>query len=1002
MSFYTIPATSSFCDVLAAHVDGMVDDNAVDLSKIKIFLPTRRAKRTLQEAFLRLGNGKPRILPVIQAVGDAEMEEISITAGYGQDMATLVPPINPIRRQLILARMLRAAGWQGEYHYTQALEIAVELGHFIDQLHTEGKSIDGLADLVNKREFADHWQMTLDFLDFLLRDGWPSYLHDVEGKIDPGQYRSDRIALLARFYRENAPQYPVIIAGSTGSIPATRELIKTISVLPKGQVILPALDCHADDETWIKIDEGHPQYLLKNLLDECDVNRKSVHILEGADTYKRQDRLFLISEMMRPGESTEKWQSLVNSPQSDYIQNALNGITRCDCENEDEEANVIALSMLEIAVDSEQKKTATLITPDRQLAMRVQSCLAQWGISCDDSAGILLSATPIGRFMLSISQALASKDDIDPVAFLNVLKSPLAGGGTAWMFKKDYRTLVRLFEKNLFHGVRLVNGFNGMCTYLGEDPKNEILVQFTHHLKELFDPLLLLSEGTHDIASFIIAHVQVMENIAARPDIDGASRLWVGDAGIALAQFLTIMREQNDIAPPMKLYEYTDFIERMLSGESIHIQYGSHPRLNILGQIEARMVKADRIILGGLNEGIWPPDTGFDTWLSRPMRKDFGLPGLEQKVTLAAHDFISAFGAEDLFLTRSIRVGGQPAIAARWLQRLDTILTAARLDTRKWPQQKGLTYLHWAKLAKGDTHITHPVSRPAPTPPVEARPTEFSVTDIERWMRDPYALYAKRVLKLKKMDMVDMDVTMAERGTLIHNILEKFIIQYPDNKWPDDACSRLISIGRDVFESEVEHPEIHGLWWPRFEKTVSWFIEHETAWRTGTQYIRTELKCSLNLNVGDMVFNLHGKADRLEKRRDGSWVVIDYKTGSQPQVGDVAAGLINQLPLEAYVLLNGGFTDIGAVEKISSLQYWLVGGSGDGGQCAVATGGHDMDAIIRQAGEGVMRLISTFYDASVPYMAVPNPVNAIKSEYNDYAHLERVAEWSVIDDGGDT
>lgn len=999
MNFYTIPATSSFCDVLAAYVDGMAADYAADVSKIKIFLPTRRAKRTLQESFLRLSQGEPRILPIMQAVGDAETEEIAITmAGYGQDMAHLTLPIDPMRRQLILARLLEKA-WKGQYHYTQALDVAAELGRFIDQLHTEEKTIDGLADLVDKRDFADHWQMTVDFLNLILRDLWPAILAE-EGKVDPGQYRSQRIGLLTQFYRENPPQHPVIIAGSTGSIPATREFIKTIAAAPNGHIILPALDCTADDNTWLDIHEGHPQYLLKKLLSVCNVDRHSVRVL--GDDPAAHDRLFLISELMRPGESTEKWQSLIDPAQSARIENALNGITRCDCETEDEEANVIALSMLEIAADPAQEKTATLITPDRQLAMRVQSCLAQWGVTCDDSAGVALAATPVGRFMLSVPQSV-SQNDINPIAFLNVLKSPQAGGGASWQFDKDYRTLVRLLERHVFRGVRPAGGFDGMRRHVSANENHpEILQGFINHLETLFAPLTKLTADRHDLATFITAHITVMENMAARPDMDGASRLWSGDAGVALAQFLTVLQGQNDITPPMTMREYADFMERMVAGQNINIQYGSHPRLTILGQIEARMVKADRVILGGLNEGTWPPDTGFDAWMSRPMRTDFGLPALEQKVTLAAHDFASAFGAADLFLTRSIRVGGQPAIPARWLQRLDTILTAARLAPRIWPQQNGAAYIHWAKSAKGDAANARPVTRPMPKPPVNARPTSFSVTEIERWMRDPYALYAKKILGLKKLDMVDMDVTVADRGTLIHDILEKFVSAYPDNTWPQYAYDKLITIGKDVFAAKAEHPEIHGLWWPRFEKTAAWFIPHETVWRQGTQRIHTESKCSMDFTVNDTAFNLHGKADRLEKRRDGTWTVIDYKTGSQPQVGDVVAGLANQLPLEAYILLNGGFADIGAVEEVSDLQYWMVGGSGEGGKCAAATGKSDMKDVIKNTGEGVMRLISTFHDASVPYIASPNPHNAIKIEYNDYAHLARIAEWSVIGDGGDT
>lgn len=1002
MNFYTIPSTQSFCDVLASHIDRLALDQSVNLSQIKIFLPTRRAVRTLQEAFLRQTNGNPRILPIMQPIGDADTEEMSFSmSGYGDYAAAIKSPIDPMRRQLILARMLEKA-WQGEYYYAQALDVAGELGRFIDQLHMEEKSIDGLADIIDKKDFAAHWQMTLDFLNLLLKELWPTYLRDVEGKIDPGTYRSERIKMLAQYYTDNPPHNPVIIAGSTGSIPATRQFIKTIGQTNNGQVILPALDYMIDDVSWLKMREGHPQFLLKKLLDSCRADRKEVRIIGQSGVSAHQDRQFVISEMMRPGESTEQWQGLVDPVTVQKITSGINGITRCDCETEDEEANVIALSMLEIAADKDQKKTATLITPDRNLAMRVQSSLAQWGILCDDSAGTPLAKTPIGRFLGAVVRVTEQTGEINPVPLLAALKSPMAGGGSRWGFDKDFRTLVRMFEKKVLRGVRPANGFRGMRTHVDAD-KDASIASFIDHLENIFNPLMSLASGYHALDDYLVAHIEVMENLAARPDMQGANRLWVGDAGECLAGFLSALQGQSDITPEMTFSAYAELIEKLITTQNVNPRYGSHPRLSILGQIEARMVKADRVILGGLNEGVWPPDTGFDTWMSRPMRTDFGLPALEQKITLAAHDFASAFGSTDLFITRSIRVGGQPSIAARWLQRLDTILTASGMGKSHWPQQKGAAYIRWARMAKGRFDEAVPVQRPEPKPPIAMRPLEFSVTDIERWIRDPYVMYVKRILKLKKLDTVDMDVTVADRGTLIHDVLEQFVTDYPNDVLPGDAYDKLIAKGRDVFAQKAEHPEIHGLWWPRFEKTASWFIPHEKDWRQNTQKIHSEVKCSLDITVKNTVFNLHGKADRLEKRKDGSWVVIDYKTGSAPGVGDVTTGIASQLPLEAYILMQGGFPVASTGSKIGDMQYWSLGGSGDGGQASPAAGKGQSDPqnIAEEAGEGVLKLIATFYDKDVPYLASPDPAAMIKLEYNEYAHLERIAEWSVIGDGGD-
>lgn len=992
MSFYTIAATRSFCDELAAFTDRLVSETGMTAPQMRIFLPTRRSIRTLRDAFLRQTGGEPRLLPLMQAIGDADAEELAISMPETDFFPEgLVPPIDPLRRRLVLARLLEKA-WQGEYHYAQALDVAADLGRFIDQVHTEELTIDGLSGVIDNHEFADHWKVTLDFLTLLLKDLWPAYLRE-EGRIDPGLYRRERIRAMSRLFRDKPPQTPVIVAGSTGSIPATRQFIKTVAGLPQGHIVLPALDGDLDDRSWLELHEGHPQYLLKRLLEECRVERKAVRHLGGGAS---KDRLFVSSEMMRPSQTTEQWQSLTDPLAVKRIRGGIDGIVRCDCENEDEEARVIALAMLEIAADPAQQKTCALITPDRNLAVRVQACLGQWDVQCDDSAGTALSATAIGRFMLSLAHVFGQEQDINPVPFLAALKSPYAGGGRSWPFTMEYRTLVRRLEKDIFRGIRPAGGFDGIIAGLTGNGKSGS-ADFAAHLAAYMASLSALAEGTHTLSKFVAAHVRVMEDLAARPDMDGAERLWRGEDGEAAAQFLIALQEQDDIAPALTMAGYGALFESLLAGQSVYPRYGTHPRLAILGQIEARMIKADRIILGGLNEGVWPPDTGFDAWMSRPMRASFGLPALERKITLAAHDFTSAFGSQDLVLTRAMRIGGQPAIASRWLQRLDTILTACGLPKQDWPQKTGARYRYWAHYLTGAFAEPVPITRPMPRPPLAVRPTMFSITDIERWVRDPYALYAKRILRLKTLDKVDMDITAADRGTLIHTAMDNFTRAYPGDTLPDGALDRLIAVGRDVFNRQAGHPEIHGLWWPRFVKAAEWYIGFEKKRRYAIAEIFSEAECTWSTTAGDMTFTLHGKADRLEKLKDGQWAVIDYKTGKPPEVRDVAMGIASQLPLEAYILMQGGFAvSAGPAESVTDMQYWTLGGSGEGGEARPAGGKNPEDTaeLAQQAGDGVRRLIGAFHDETVPYIGSPDPGCLLR--HNDYAHLERIAEWSVV------
>lgn len=981
MNFYTFPATNGFAYSLAAHCEAMATDKQIPLSSFKIFLPTRRGIRTLQEAFLNLSEGKPRLLPIIQSIGDADLEEVSFTT---PEAANIPPAIDPLRRQMVLARLLEKL-WPHDYQYRQALGIAAELGHLIDQIHTEDLDPSTLGDLKSIRDYAAYWEITTSFLIPLLTEVWPTYLQS-EGMIDPGLHRRLRINALTDFYKNNAPSSPVIVAGSTGSIPATRDFIKTIASMDNGQAILPALDMVMAEDSWFKMEDGHPQYLMKILLDYCKIDRKDVTVLSPPTN---PDRLMFVSEIMRPQLTTDQWPYLSLPESKETILSGAEGIIVCEAETDHHEATTIALAMLEIAADPDKRKTATLITPDRYLAMRVQSLLRRWGIDIDDSGGTSLTNSAIGQFCLSVLKTLQG-GQVQPVPFLAALKNPYAGGGPI----DNIRSAVRTLETRLFRGVRPHGDFNALAATCEKE------ATLLKTLADIFAPLTALQTGMHAMQTLITAHLQVMETLAATTDITGAERLWAGDSGEALAMFFTTMQQQADITPSLSLGDYTEMLEDFLKTQTFTASYGKHPRLSILGQIEARMVQADRVILAGLNEGIWPPDAGFDTWMSRGMRGDFGLPSLEQKTTLAAHDFMAALNAPEVFITRSKKSGGAPTLPSRWLNRMATVLQAAQIMPEHRPHANGSLYTGWAKNLT-DSRGYDPVQRPAPCPPLKRRPTEFSVTEIEKWMRDPYWIYARKVLGLYQMDPVDMEVGTADRGTLIHKSIEKFTRIHPRDL-PTDAYDALIAIGEAEFAAHAQSPEIHGFWWPRFTKAAAWLIAHERDWRQGTSFINSELTGYLYPEIDGTQFRLKGKADRIESRQDGSYAIIDYKTGSAPTGAEVKSGLTSQLPLEALILTEGGFEKLPPrADAPIALYYWSLSGSQAGGDATLAQGKKekpDTAQLVAEAKEGLHALLRAYHQQDTAYLGSPDPARMIRTEYNEFAHLERIAEWSVTGD----
>jgi ATP-dependent helicase/nuclease subunit B len=375
------------------------------------------------------------------------------------------------------------------------------------------------------------------------------------------------------------------------------------------------------------------------------------------------------------------------------------------------------------------------------------------------------------------------------------------------------------------------------------------------------------------------------------------------------------------------------------------------------------------------------------------MRAAFGLPLPERRIGLSAHDFVQACAAPRVALTRAIRVQGTPTVPSRWLQRLDNLLLGLgdlqALD-------RGERWIGWQQALDRPERIV-PCSRPAPTPPVAARPRRMSVTAIATWMRDPYAIYARSVLKLKALEPLDADPGAAERGSFIHDALDQFLRDMPAGETPEAGYRRLVEIGRSAFGPALSRPGVWAFWWPRFLRVARWVVDIQAQRRGVATPLAIEGWGELVLRGPAGDFTLVAKADRIDHLADGTLAIIDYKTGSPPRSADMASGHEPQLPLEAAMAARGGFAGV-PPSAVSELAVWRLSGGAVAGEIKR----FDPPTVLAEdAYAGLLRLIATFDDPATPYPSRPRADMAPR--YSDYAHLARVKEWSAgaNGDGGD-
>ncbi|NHN88440.1 double-strand break repair protein AddB [Acetobacter conturbans] len=1015
----TIPAHLRFLDEIAARWTAGVDDDPERIGDGTLVLPGRRAARALTEAFLRHADGRAILLPRIIPIGGLDEAE---TALASPDALLLPPAVPPMRRLAILTRLVLQAetAFGTRPMLDQAWPLARALADLMDEAERSGVDLSqALPDAVDER-FATHWQATLKFLA-IITAVWPDWLRE-QGLMNPVARQLALLEAQSDYWAEQAEASSRLWAvGFTDALPSTVNALRGVLRHPNGRLIVPGLDRDMDAETFTLLPDGHPQAGLSRLLTSLDARREDVDVWPSVLSHDESravlaTRTGTIARALLPASALSDWAT--NPERADCT-----GLFRLTPADQQEEAAAIAL-ILRSGIEQKDRRVA-LVTPDRVLAGRVAAELARWGILADDSAGELLITTPAAVLLRLLAQAVDQQ--LAPVALLALLKHPLVACG---MSPGTCRASARLLERQLLRGPAPTPGIEGLRRHLQDKQEKEgasldgasadrpdepqPLALFLTALERCLAPALEAARKDRILPEQLTALLTAAEALTTTDDMPGAEKLWRGEDGNALAHRFSDLLTATDVLPPQP-WTVLDgllaavFTEERVQGRRALRGRGDttvtlHPRVFIWGLTEARLQTVDLMVLGGLVEGVWPPATDPGPWLSRPMRARVGLPSPEQAIGQAAHDFASCLSsAGDIVLSTPGRREGAPAVPARWLVRLDAFLAGRGQKLVEHPAQS------WLSQIDRPDGAAKPVAAPEPRPPVSNRPRRLSVTEIETWMRDPYAIYARHVLKLRPLDPLEQSVDASDYGMLVHGALDAWFDKHGTD-WPHDAASSLRRAFLDSLDEAALRPALASWWRPRLLRIADWVAEAEAARREATapRAILTEAKGRATItDAPGGPFTLTGRADRIDLFEDGAMTLLDYKTGTVPSVKDVIAGWSPQLPLEAAMLALGAFPD--ATPHISAdtkpetrdLIYWrLTGGAEPGSETVVKSKEISIGELAVQAWENLRLRVAEYDSKAQPYLSHPHPGKPPR--FADYAQLARVAEWSTArEDGGE-
>jgi ATP-dependent helicase/nuclease subunit B len=961
----------------------------------------------------------PRIAPLgaLEPGGDA-LDPLVDEAFAGE---VIPAAVSELARRMVLARLTRAwgqalrgairgVGADGLLTFdaaepplvaaspAQAFALAGDLAGLIDDFIIEGVDPARLNDLVADR-FDPYWGVTLDFLKIAFAH-WPDWLAE-RGLIDHARRAALAINAEIRALAAGGGRGPTIVAGSTGANSATARLMAAVARASQGAVVLPDLDHGLDDSAWTLLGDpdgeavgvaGHPQAILHRLLEIVGVGRDAVRPLGDVDAALGARARFL-SQALRPADSTDAWRrERADDALADAaIESALAGVAIVAAADQNEEALALACAMREALATP--GRTAALITPDIAVARRVAAELARWGVEVEPSAGRPLGETQAGVFA---RLALAAARDFAPAPLVALFGDRLSRLGRA---APAFDDAARALEIGV---LRIVLPPGGLA-----DPAQALAAgRAAQHERHAHPARRRLTEADWAAAAalladcaaalaplralgpdaplvdFVVAHRAALAALAAE-DCDWRD----ADGGEALAALLEDWAAEVDAGFRCSLADYVALFDAVLAAERAPPSRASHPRLQILGLLEARLLAFDLTLLAGLDETVWPPAAQTDAFLNRSMRAALGLSPPERRIGQTAHDFVAALGAPHAIVSRARKRDGAPTVASRFLQRIAAVAGATAYAAA---ETRGARYLALAQTLDRPAAY-RPRRRPEPKPPLALRPTQLSVTRIETLRRDPYAIFAERILELEPLAPVGPVIGPREIGDLWHAALQTYGEAFVVADSSTILRARLIAYAERQFAAPLADPTFRALRWPRIVAGLDAFLAFDAERRASAERVLVERKGKFEFPLDDgSRFTLSARADRIEILRCGGAALIDYKTGAPPGPNEVKVGFAPQLTLEAAMLAHGAFDGAPAVETNEAL-YFKLGGANGGEVRRLKF--DDFRAIVARHFDGLKALLAQFADPTTPYL--PRLFPKFAKRAGDYDHLARVKEWSA-------
>lgn len=808
-----------------------------EIGKVTIILPTKRSCRKLAQTFFHISEKKACFLPRIYPLQDIELSyllEQVFSCNITEDQPNLLEHL----RKKIAPEMLEMSILQGLCGANGLANHLYSLFYEI-QKHQLGNIIEKI-----QHHYSDHLDQIIELLKFII-EALPQKLHKL-GLIDKASYVNEISMILAITWEKYPPKYPVIIAGIDGETASDRALLKVVNEMRNGYVVLHNIDKSLPNAEWQEISHEHPQYQLKSLIDLCRVGREEIYSWHNIVNVKHND-IFFSKSFSRNFSNCAPPQDLTiietETPQQELQFITQLCVDKLICGNE----SVLIVTQNELLIE---KLTYMLLAHNV-----IPDCsIGNSALKCDEMI-----------FLQLIMRTIF--EHFSPISLLALLKHDLC--------KIAQKEVVQQFEISHLRGINSYKNLQELIAATDEEIK-QILQLILEHSRKLEE---IMSQKTTDFGDILSTHLELAERLSA-------NSLWQHERGVELRELLLELSRNAHHIGKIAPISYLAIMRDMLSKAKFRTSKTYNPRLIIITPKESQLLCADNVILADLNENSWPQKSSSNIFLNDILMQSLGFENSEIETGRNAAKFYNLLHNKNIYLTRSKTSKNIITTSSRWLLRIKLLL------------QK-IAY-HEQPALNLSPEILDIIELPltSPTPPVEFRLKSLSVTQVEKLIRNPYDIYASKILRLYELEPINKDPENLDYGNLIHEAIHHFTLHYkPPTEPYKFFMDFILQKGRDLFYK----PAIRNVWLPKIEKIARWFIEYHLDNMSCKLLPETELQAKF----GD--FTLKARLDRMEVREGNCVTILDYKTGKLPGKKDIADLVSIQLPLEALLAQKNGY-----------------------------------------------------------------------------------------------